>query len=246
MSECFKIEAKWVCCGGNDQYGHQCLSGLNHCYLQCPKCNKTFRLCGIYDTLSDYLEKEKEKNINLNNRIKKLEKEISEIKEEKEKIQTEFISNKIIMENKFKELENNIKIKNEKKEDINYYLEMKDKEIQNLKIQYEKDLKIKELEYKIQLNDIKNEYENKLKMNQRNLEKEVDELKKGIQTLDLNNKLPKNNSNLEDREIEIRCYSNDDSKFYYNTKIHLSEKFSFFIDSLITKYSLNINDYKFK
>ena len=123
---------------------------------------------------------------------------------------------------------------------------MKDKEIQNLKIQYEKDLKIKELEYKIQLNDIKNEYENKLKMNQRNLEKEVDELKKEIQTLDLNNKLPKNNSNLEDREIEIRCYSNDDSKFYYNTKIHLSQKFSFFIDSLITKYSLNINDYKFK
>jgi len=244
--ECFKIEAKWVCCGGNDQYGHQCLSGLNHCYIQCPKCNKTFRLCGIYDTLSDYLEKEKEKNINLNTRIKQLEKEISEAKEEKEKNQTEFIENKIIMEKKIKELENDIRIKNEKKEDINYYREIKDKEIENLKIQYEKDLKIKELEYKIQLNDIKNEYENKLKMNQRNLEKEVDELKKEINTLNLNNILTKNNSNLEDKEIEIRCYSNDDNKFYYNTRIHLSEKFSCFIDTLITKHSFNANDYKFK
>jgi hypothetical protein len=45
-----------------------------------------------------------------------------------------------------------------------------------LKIQYEKDLIIKELEYKIQFNDIKNKYENKLKKNKRNLEKEVDEL----------------------------------------------------------------------
>ena len=150
------------------------------------------------------------------------------------------------MEKKIKELENDIRIKSEKKEDINYYREIKDKEIENLKIQYEKDLKIKELEYKIQLNDIKNEYENKLKMNQRDLEKEVDELKKEIQTLNLNDKLPKNNSNLEDKEIEIRCYSNDDSKFYYSTKIHLSEKFSCFIDCLIKKHSFNIIDYKFK
>ena len=150
------------------------------------------------------------------------------------------------MEKKIKELENKIKSKKGKQKDINYYREMKDKEIQNLKIQYEKDLKIKELEYKIQLNDIKNEYENKLKMNQRNLEKEVDELKKEIQTFNLNNKLPKNNSNLEDKEIEIRCHSNDYSKFFYNNKIHLSEKFSCFIDSLITKHSFKINDYKFK
>jgi hypothetical protein len=58
--------------------------------------------------------------------------------------------------------------------------------------------------------------------------------------------LPKNNSNLEDKKIEIKYYSNDDSKFYYNTKIHLSEKFSCFIDNLITKHSFNFNDYKFK
>ena len=42
---------------------------------------------------------------------------------------------------------------------------MKNNEIQNLKIQLEKDLKIKDLEYQIKLNNVKNEYENKYKIN---------------------------------------------------------------------------------
>ena len=105
---------------------------------------------------------------------------------------------------------------------------MKDKEIQNLKIQYEKDLKIKELEYQIQLNDIRNEYEAKSKINQRNLEKEVDELKKEMNTLHINNKLDKTQKNFEDKEIEIRCYSNEDNKFFYDVQIRLSQNFSNF------------------
>ena len=97
-----------MCCGGNDKYGHQCLSALNHCYLQCPKCNKTYRLCGIYNTLSDYLEKVKEKSINL-------KKVISELKEEKENNLNDFNSKKKILEERVKELENHFKNKNDKK-----------------------------------------------------------------------------------------------------------------------------------
>ena len=143
--ECFKVETKWVCCGGNDKYGHLCLSGLNHCYLQCPKCGKTYRLCGIYYTYSDYLEKEKEKNISLNQKIKEQENEISELKGEKNNKINEFNSVKNNLEEKIKKLENSVKNESEFKNEI----EMKNNEIQNLKIQFEKDLKIKELEYQM-------------------------------------------------------------------------------------------------
>ena len=82
--ECFKVKTNWVCCGGNgdDAYGHQCLSAANHCYLQCPKCNRTYRLVESPYTFSDYLVKEKELNSNLNQKIKELEMKISELKKE--------------------------------------------------------------------------------------------------------------------------------------------------------------------
>ena len=61
---------------------------------------------------------------------------------------------------------------------------MKNNEIQNLKIQFEKDLKIKDLEYQIKLNNVENKYENKYKIY---LEKELNELKNESKTLKSNN-----------------------------------------------------------
>ena len=72
---------------------------------------------------------------------------------------------------------------------------MKNIEINNLKIQFEKDLKIKELEYQIQINNIKNEYENKSKISQINLEKELDELKNEMIKIKSNNKILEKSNN---------------------------------------------------
>ena len=152
--ECYKIEVKRVCCGGNDQYGHRCADGRNHCYFQCPKCNKTYRICGLSKTFSDYLVKEKEKNVSLNEKIKELERQISKLNDEKKETQNELNSVKSLLEGKNNEEKKN-QNENERK---NLDIEMKNNEIKILKIQFEKDLKIKELEYQIQLNNIKNEY----------------------------------------------------------------------------------------
>ena len=174
-----------VCCGGNDTYGHHYIDRRNHCYLQCPKCNKTYKFGGIHHTFNDYLVKEKEKNFNLNEKIKALEKQISELNDEKKETQKELNSVKGLLEEKIKEEKNN-QNENERK---NFDVEMKNIEIQNLKIQFKKDLKIKELEYQIQINNIKNEYENKSKINKINLEKELDELKNEMIMIKSNNKI---------------------------------------------------------
>jgi len=51
------------------------------------------------------------------------------------------------------------------------------------------------LEYQIQINNIKNEYENKSKINQINLEKELDELKNEIIKIKSNNKILEKSNN---------------------------------------------------
>ena len=160
--------------------------------------------------------------------------------------ENEFNSVKNNLEEKVKELEKNVKNESVIKK---YDIEMKNNEIKNLKVQFEKDLRIKELEYQIQINNIKIEYENKSKVKQKNLEKELDELKSQIQTLKTNNNLIKESKNVKEyinKEIELRCYSNEDNKFYYSKKVHLSENFSYFIKDIMENHSFNANDYIFK
>ena len=105
------------------------------------------------------------------------------------------------------------------------------------------------MEYQIQLNNIKNSYENSSKEGVRNVEKELDELKIEIQSMKSNNKLIKNpeiGKLSEDKEIELRCYSNEDSAFCYIKTINLKEKFSNYIDSINSKYSIDIKGNIFK
>ena len=239
--ECFNVEAKWVCCGGNDTYGHLCMDSRNHCYIQCPKCNKTYRLSGIYYTYSTFLEKEKEKRKNLKEKINELEKENSSLKEEEKKRIDEFNSAKNKLEEKINELEKKANNESESKKEV----EIKNNEIKNLKIQFEKDLKIKELEYQIQINNIKNEYNNKS-----NIEKELNELKQEIQELKskkefLKKNIKENENELKDKEIELRCYSNENKNFYFTKTVYLSDLFNIFINCLMNENSINIKDYIF-
>ena len=144
--ECYRVETKWVCCEKNDKnnkHCHNCISNESRCYIQCPKCNKIFNLCGIYFILSDYLQKEKEKNMILMEKIKEIQKEkIEPLIERKPKPKMIFrcgtarFKEKLFTRSRIWELENQIRQNQDNNNNNIKKISALEKELSELKEKY--------------------------------------------------------------------------------------------------------------